>query len=201
MERFYKVVSVVFLPLFIPTYGMLLLISMDIFSVLPFTWKCIAVGGTAFFTCLLPLLPMVMMIKRGDISNVMISKKEERTIPYLFTFFGYFFWTLFLWRNIMFPPFLLAMAGVSAISILIVIFINLKWQISAHMSAMGGLVGAIIGVSYRLALNPVGTIGVAIFLSALVGLARLELKAHTPAQVVVGFLLSFLLVLLPCFYY
>jgi hypothetical protein len=201
MERFYKVVSVVFLPLLIPTYGMLLLMNMDVFSVLPFTWKCIAVGGTAFFTCLLPLLPIAIMLKKGDVSSVMISKREERTIPYLFTFFGYFFWTLFLWRSIMFPPFLLAMAAASAISILIVIFINLKWQISAHMSAMGGLVGGIFGVSYRLALNPVGLMGVALFLSALVGLARLELKAHTPAQVVVGFLLSFFLVLLPCFYY
>ena len=91
MERFYKVVSVVFLPLFIPTYGMLLLMSMDIFTVMPFAWKCIAVVGTLFFTFLLPLIPIVMMIRKGDVSNVMISKREERTIPYLFTFFGYFF--------------------------------------------------------------------------------------------------------------
>ncbi len=198
MQRFYNIVSIVFVPLLIPTYGMLLIVNMDVFSILPFVWKAYAVGGTVFFTLIMPMVPIAMMIKKGSVSTVMISKKEERTVPYLFTFIGYCCWVFFLWKNMHLPPFLLGMAIACTSSILIVTVINLKWKISAHMSAMGGLLGGVIGVSFRMGLNPLWLIGTVILLSGLVGLARLELKAHNPWQVVAGFSLSFMLVLLPC---
>lgn len=200
MQRFYNIVSIVFVPLLIPTYGLLLIVNMDVFSMLPFVWKAYAVGGTIFFTLILPLIPIAMMIKKGSVSTVMISKKEERTVPYLFTFFGYCCWVFFIWRSLQLPPFFLAMAVACTSSILIVTLINLKWKISAHMSAMGGLLGGVIGVSLRMGMNPAWLIGLVIFFSGLVGLARLELKAHNPLQVVAGFFLSFMLVLFSCFY-
>jgi hypothetical protein len=201
MQKFYKIVSGLTVPLFIPTYGLMLLLNMNVFSILPYEWKMLAIGGTFFFTILMPALPILWMIRKGNISNVMISKKEERTIPYLFTFVGYAMWTFFLWKIMHFPFFIVSMAISCTISILLVAMINLKWKVSAHMSGMGGLVGSVIGISYVTAMNPVGLICFVLLLSALVALARLELKAHTPLQVFVGFVMSCLLMILPCLFF
>jgi membrane-associated phospholipid phosphatase len=198
MKTFLKIISIIFQPLLIPTYGMIMLMNMDVFSLLPFLWRVIAVGGTFVFTGLLPAMPIVLMLRKGDVSNVFISKREERTMPYLFSFLAYIFWALFLWRTMQFPPFLVAMGLGAAVSIFIIVFINLRWKISAHLSAMGGLTGAIFGVCYRMAINPVWLFATVLLISALVALARIELKAHTPAQTITGFVVGFVVVFLPC---
>jgi membrane-associated phospholipid phosphatase len=201
MKTFYKIISLVFQPFLIPTYGMLLLMNMDVFSLLPIFWRVVAIVGTFVFTGLLPSIPIYFLMKRGEVHDIFISKKEERTMPYLFSFLAYVFWALFLWRTMQFPLFLVAMAGGSAVSIFIILFINLRWKISAHVSSMGGLAGAIFGVSYRFAINPLAILIIVLALSALVALSRIELKAHTPAQAVGGFIIGFLTIFSPCFFF
>lgn len=199
MKTFYKIISLVFQPFLIPTYGMLLLMNMDVFSLLPLFWRVVAIIGTFLFTGLLPSIPIYFLMKRGEVHDLFISKKEERTMPYLFSFLAYVFWALFLWRTMQFPLFLVAIAGGSAVSIFIILFINLRWKISAHVSSMGGLAGAIFGVSYRFAINPLAILFIILALSALVALSRIELKAHTPGQAIAGFMIGFLTIFLPCF--
>jgi membrane-associated phospholipid phosphatase len=201
MKSFYKIISLVFIPLLLPTYAMIMMMNMDVFSVLPVLWRWIAVLGTFIFTGVLPALPIILMRRRGDINDLFITKREERTMPYLFTFMAFVFWALFMWRTMQFPIFIVAMGMGAAISIIIIVFINLKWKISAHASGMGGLCGAVFGVSYRTAINPVWLIGIVLLLSALVALSRLELKAHTPGQVLAGFAVGFATVFIPCFFF
>ena len=198
MKTFYKAVSIIFQPLLMPTYGMILLTNMDIFSVLPLMWRLITIVGTFLFTGILPMVPILIMIKKGEIHDMFISNKEERTMPYLFSFLAYVFWVLFMWRTLQFPLFIVSMGMGSAASILIIVFINLKWKISAHLSGMGGLTGAIFGVCYRCAINPVWLFALVLIISALVALSRMELKAHTPGQVLAGFVVGFVTVFTPC---
>ena len=198
MKTFYKAVSIIFQPLLMPTYGMILLTNMDIFSVLPLMWRLITIIGTFLFTGILPMVPILIMIKKGEIHDMFISNKEERTMPYLFSFLAYVFWALFMWRTLQFPLFIVAMGMGSAFSIFIIVFINLKWKISAHSSGMGGLTGAIFGVCYRCAINPVWLFALILIISALVALSRMELKAHTPGQVLAGFVVGFITVFTPC---
>lgn len=180
---------------------MLLLINMDIFSPMPIIWRWIAVLGTFIFTGILPALPIWLMMKRGDVNDLFITKREERTMPYLFSFMAYVFWSLFMWRTLQFPMFIVAMGMGSAVSIFIIVFINLRWKISAHLAGMGGLCGAIFGVSYRTAINPVWLFALILIISGLVALARLELKAHTPGQTLAGFTVGFVAVFTPCFFF
>jgi len=140
-------------------------------------------------------------MKRGEVNDLFISKKEERTMPYLFSFMAYVFWALFMWRTMQFPIFIVAMGMGSALSIFIIVFINLSWKISAHMAGVGGLCGAVFGICYRMAINPVGFIALILFISALVAFSRLELKAHTPGQVLAGFVVGFMAVFTPCFFF
>ena len=197
MKRIHQVISLVFQPLLIPTFAMLLLMNMDIFILLPFRWRLIAVVGTFIFTGLLPALPIWLMMKRGEVNDLFISKREERTMPYLFSFMAYVFWALFMWRTLQFPMFIVAMGMGSAVSIFIIVIINLKWKISAHAAGMGGLCGSVFGVCYRTAINPVGFIALILLISGLVAFSRLELKAHTPGQVLAGFVVGFIMVFTP----
>jgi len=197
MKRIHQIISLVFQPLLMPTYAMLLLMNMEIFILLPLRWRLIAIIGTFIFTGVLPALPIWLMMRRGDVNDLFISKREERTMPYLFSFMAYVFWALFMWRTLQFPMFIVAMGMGSAVSIFIIVFINLKWKISAHAAGMGGLCGSVFGVCYRTAINPVWFFAVILLISGLVALSRLELKAHTPGQVLAGFVVGFIMVFTP----
>jgi membrane-associated phospholipid phosphatase len=200
MKKFYDIISFVFQPLLMPTYGMILLLNLDVFDLLPLIWKLVAVIGTLLFTGLLPAVPILLMMKRGEVHDLFISRREERTMPYLFSFLAYIFWTLFMWRGLSFPMFIVGAGVGTAISILIITFINLKWKISAHLSGIGGLAGGVFGVCYRLAYNPFWFFILVLFLAALVALSRIGLKAHTPGQTLAGFTVGFISVFIPCFY-
>ena len=200
MKKFYDIISFVFQPLLMPTYGMILLLNLDVFDLLPLIWKLVAVIGTLLFTGLWPAVPILLMMKRGEVHDLFISRREERTMPYLFSFLAYIFWTLFMWRGLSFPMFIVGAGVGTAISILIITFINLKWKISAHLSGIGGLAGGVFGVCYRLAYNPFWFFILVLFLAALVALSRIGLKAHTPGQTLAGFTVGFISVFIPCFY-
>ncbi len=201
MNNLYKVISIIFQPLLIPTYAIIMLINMEVFSNLPVFWRWIAIAGTFVFTAVLPAVPIFFMMRRGDINDVFISKREERTMPYLFSFIAYVFWSMFMWRTMQFPIFIVSMSIGSTLTIVIIVLVNLKWKISAHLAGMGGIVGAIFGVCYRMAYNPLWFFVLIFSLSALVALSRLELKAHTPLQTLVGFLVGFVMTFLPCFFF
>ncbi len=201
MKTFYKIISLVFQPLLMPTYAMAMLMNMDIFSPMALFWRWVAIIGTFLFTGILPAVPIYLMMRRGEVNDLFISKKEERTMPYLFSFMAYVFWALFMWRTLQFPMFIVAMGMGSAISIFIIVFINLRWKISAHAAGMGGFCAAIFGVCYRTAINPVWLFSIILVISALVALSRLELKAHTPGQVLAGFAVGFAAVFTPSFFF
>ena len=201
MKTFYKAITLIFQPLLMPTFGMIILMNMTFFVGLPPLWRWISIIGTFIFTAVLPAIPILVMLRKGEINDLFISKKEERTMPYLFSFLAYVFWSMFMWRTLQFPMFIVAMGIGSAISIIAITVINLKWKISAHLGGVGGLTGAVFGVCYRMAINPLPFLIVILAISALVALARLELKAHTPGQVLAGFVVGFLAVFLPCIFF
>ena len=184
-----------------PTFGILLLMNMDVFSTLPLLWRWIAIGGTFLFTAVLPAVPILLMLRKGEVQDLFISRREERTMPYLFSFMAYVFWALFMWRTMHFPLFIVSMGIGSAVSIFIIVIINLQWKISAHMAGIGGLTGAIFGVSYRMAINPLWFLIIILTISALVALSRIGLRAHTPGQTLAGYVVGFLAVFLPCIFF
>jgi membrane-associated phospholipid phosphatase len=138
-----------------------------------------------------------MMLRKGQIKDLYISKKEQRTFPYLFSLLAYTFWTIFLWRVLQVPFFIVTMGIGSVISIIIITLINIKWKISAHLSGIGGLTGGVFAYCYVMGVNPVWLMILMLVASALTALSRIELKAHTPAQTLAGFTVGFLMVFLP----
>lgn len=197
MKQFLKVISFVFQPLLMPTFGIAMLLFTNLALFYTDIWKWFALGGTFLFTAILPATPILMMMRKGQIKDLYISKREQRTFPYLFSLLAYIFWTVFMWRVLQVPFFIVAMGIGSVLSIIIITLINMKWKISAHLSGIGGLTGGVFAFCYVMAVNPVWLMILMLFISALTALSRIELKAHTPAQTLAGFTVGFLMVFLP----
>jgi membrane-associated phospholipid phosphatase len=77
-----------------------------------------------------------------------------------------------------------------SVVILSVLIINIWWKVSIHTASMGGITGIFIAIAIRYELELLFLIGMMLFISGLVGFARLKLDAHKPSQVYVGFLVG-----------
>ena len=199
-----KILSVVFYPLFIPTYGVALFCYSyhTVVRELPIVWMVVAVMSTFFITAVIPITAIWIRIFRGAVSDIQIEKAQERTVPFLYSIFCFSVWCYTMISKLNVPTFLTYVTIGATVAIILVMIINLFWKISAHMTGMGGLFGGLI--TYCLGIGAVPTIGTLclwIGVILLVMYARLRLNAHTPAQVMTGWLLGVACTALPyCIY-
>ena len=186
-------------PLFMPTYGIIFFcIAFSRLQIaLPIAYWLVACIGTFFMTALIPLSLMIIRRLRGTISDISISNAPERTPIYLYTFICYAFWCYFLYKVIHAP--FVSLIGVGAtVTLAIILFVNRYWKISAHLAGVGGFLGGILAYTYNYTLPlPIVTIAIILFVALLLMYARLYLNAHTPMQVVTGFLLGVIMTFIP----
>ena len=80
--------------------------------------------------------------------------------------------------------------------IIIALLITFYWKISVHMIGIGGMLGALIGISFRINVDFVILIALTVLCSGIVGFARLKLNTHKPLQIYTGFLSGVIIMLL-----
>lgn len=191
--------SIICYPLLMPMYGMLFyfLALKDITTYLPIYW-IIAFAGTFFFTILIPLSLILLMLHRKQISSIYIENSNERTMPYIYTLCCYAFWCYFLSGVLHVAKVFFWSAIGASVALLVVTVINSRWKISAHLCGLGGLIGGMVAYMMTAGYLPSTLFVCLILLVALLLMyARLYLKAHTDIQVVAGFLLGLILTFLP----
>ena len=195
-----QALSYILYPLFVPTYGMALFCYAfaQRSAGIPVVWSLVAIIGTLFLTCLLPLSAILMLMRRGRVSSLQIENPAERTMPYIYSTVGFGFWAYLLIRILQAPTYI-CMTGVgAAVALVAVLLINRRWKISAHLTGFGGLTGGLF--SYWLGVGALPGWGGLVLLFALtlaLMYARLYLRAHTPGQVVAGWLLGLSCTFLP----
>lgn len=200
--RIAKLISYLFHPLLMPTYGFAIIFftSNYISTFTSVSVKLVILSITFIFTFLLPTANALILLKMGRIKSLEMETINERIIPYTSAAL-YFFALFYLFYNAEFPSIFKILILGAAVSILLTIFISLKWKISAHTIGIGGIAGAALGISYRLQLDLHFILMLVILFSGIVGYARLKLNAHTPAQVYSGFILGFFVELLMMIFY
>lgn len=195
-KRLAQVISVVFYPLFIPTYAYAMLLTMPAYfsALLPSSAKWLMLGLVFMTTCLIPTLLFVVMIKTKIVNTRWLADREDRTFPYTVSII-FFYLAYYMLRQLQVSPiFTYFMIGATLLNVLI-LGINFFYKISSHTASIGAVVGMTVGLSYFLGTFYFGLIAGSIFASGLVGFARLKLQAHTQAQVYLGFLLGFLTII------
>lgn len=196
-----KGLSIILFPLFTPTYLMVAFCAMFSNLRLPLTaqYWAYAVGGTLFFTCLVPLIVLLVMKAQGRISDLDISNHKERFVPLLYAIMSFSFWCAYLESVLKVPDFMFWTAVSSVIALVVCAVISHWWKISAHLASMGGVVGMTVGFLLYFGVNAPVTVCLLLLLSLLLMYARIYLDAHTPLQVVLGFLLGLVFTITPNF--
>ena len=193
-----KILSVVFHPLLIPTYTLLIIFNLNVFfsMIIPQLAKWQILGMVFLITFLFPLFMMILFQRIGIIKSLYMKTKEERTLPYLMTIIFYYLASYLLKQLQISPIFYYFILGATFL-IIITLIINFFWKISIHMIGIGGMLGTLIGLSFLWMIDIPFLIILLILCSGITGFARLKLNAHNPAQIYSGFLLgtSFMLLL------
>ena len=183
-----------------PTYGIVLFCMAFSQQIpLPAVYWLVSCIGTFFMTALIPLSLMIFRRLRGEISDISISNASERTPIYVYTIICYAFWSYFLYKVIHAP--FVSLIGIGAtIALGLVLLINTRWKISAHLTGLGGLLGGILAYVYNYTLPlPMVTISIILGIALVLMFARLYLNAHTSLQVVTGFLLGIIMTFTPTY--
>lgn len=151
-------------------------------------WKIL--GLLFISTVLMPLTFVFMMLRMGRIDTMQMERQRERNWPLLTTAMiyagGYY-----AIRSRAVPDFIQLFLLGAVIGMLLALVVNLKWKISLHMIGIGGLCGGITA-AFMLGIDGNLWLAAGCFLAAgLLGTARLYLHAHSPVQVLAGFLTGF----------
>ena len=191
--------SVLLYPMLMPLYGMLLFCyaMRQLSPTMPRLYLGICIIGTAILTLVIPIMLLLFMRWRGYIGSLHIENPKQRTTPYIYTLICYGFWAYFVHGVAKLPIFMLVVVIGAIAALLAVTIINRWWKISAHLTAMGGLLGGICSLGLYYAVLPLWPIIGVLLLSLLVMYARLLLDAHTPLQVIAGYLLGILCTFTP----
>ena len=184
-----RVTSSLFHPLLIPTLGFLLLFNSGFyFAILPWNVKKFILLVVFLSTCVLPALS-IFLLSLNSKFDVNMEKSTDRVLPIMFSTIFYYTGYLVLQKVPIFPIYKFFIVASILVQIALLI-VSLKWKISAHSAAIGGLVGGFFGLSFRLQENPVIILVSLVIIAGMVGSSRLILGKHTNAQIYAGFLVG-----------
>lgn len=146
-------------------------------------------GPMLFFTTVVPVLLLISLKYLGVIRSVTLNERGDRKYPLLGAMLSNL-GLAWVYHQMGTGSFLKVMALASAALVLVAWIITLWWKISIHMASLGGFL-AIMAYGFFTDNQPMllpltGIVAMAILL----GWARIERKAHSPAQVVAGLLLG-----------
>lgn len=192
MKTIAHVISTIFQPLLMPTYGVMLIFVYTYFGMiyLPQFWQIILPAVLFSFT--VPALLILMLYRKRIISDLSLKIRRERFYPYLITLLSYSVMIVYYFKMRM-PVWFLMIMVASVVIMVIAILVTFTWKISAHMFGVGGLIGGSMAVSYFVERsNPYYMFMGLFIIAGLIGTSRLILRRHTLHQVIAGFLLGFL---------
>jgi hypothetical protein len=191
-ERLAKIISIVFHPLLMPVYGMIIIFSAPtLLGYLPFNVKKLLILILLVNNVLLPLSLLPFFIHRKIISSWTISERKERNIPLIIITILYFA-TSYIVFKFPIPAFLKSFIYAAALLSVIVTIINFWWKISLHSVGAGALIGLVLSLSFKM-LTPLEWYLIsAVIAGGLVLSSRLKLNLHGPLQVWMGLVTGFL---------
>lgn len=181
--------SYVFHPIFIPVYAALFYFFWnDSYFTNP--EKYFAIFQIVIITLLLPILFFFLLRTAGQVDSIMISKISQRKIPLVIQSFL----TILLVRKSItldhYPEFHFFFLGGLLSTVLALALLFLSTKASLHAIAISAFTVFVIGLSIHSQTRNINLIAFLVLMNGFVASSRLEMKAHTPKELVIGFLLG-----------
>jgi membrane-associated phospholipid phosphatase len=198
-------ISVALHPLLLPTLCFFVLLYITPLAALQVKSEARVFILSAVFilTFVAPALGIMLFYLTGQLNNLTMADRTDRQLPFVMTTFFYWLATYFFMfgRGFRDLPILGVIVGSVSVSLALVSIITFYWKISAHSVGMSGVVGFLLGLTYKYgAENLLIPLIISILLTGLLMTSRLQLNAHQPAQILagsaLGFFISFLSIVL-----
>jgi hypothetical protein len=187
-ERAAKITSIIFHPLLMPLYGLLMIFfAPTLFWYLPLRVKEILFFIFLINNVLIPISLMPFLRYRNLISSWIIEERRERVIPLLIASLLYSV-TSYIMFKLQIPVFVKAYTYSLALLSVVLLIINLSWKISLHSAGAGAMTAVIFVLSVRMGVPLPVQIAVTLILSGIVMSGRLILNSHKPLEVYGGFI-------------
>lgn len=189
MKAFSKIISAIFHPLFTPILGVLCY-----FKITPKHYTLNVLSGNILpifiLTVIVPIVCYLILRNVGLVTSYDLPTLKERKYP--------FYINLALLLMIVYKVipnnyteelfyFFLGLLTATFTALALLLF---KFKSSMHLMGMGTLVMFLISLSVHFEINIVFAIALGILSTGLVASARLYLRAHTTAEIVIGFLIG-----------
>jgi hypothetical protein len=179
--------SYLFHPIFVPVFATLFyFFSYD--NSFENKEKLFILFQISIITIVIPILTYLLLRSLNKVDSVMIFELSQRKIPLLLQCFL----IITLIRNNItidrYPElhFFFLGALFSTLTALLLLFFKIK--ASLHMMAISALTVFVIGLSVQLQVQNTFAIALLVFMNGVVASSRLEMKAHTNKELIIGFL-------------
>ena len=184
--RISKIFSVVFHPVFIPLYGLLLIYSSPtLLSFIPARMKWTIFLLVLANNVILPLLLAAMLYLRGAIKTFNARDRNERVVLLTFALLMYTI-TAILLLKIQVPNLFRAYFISTAFVTLVTLIITAIYRISLHAAGFGGLLSLLIFMIMLYDIRSAWQLVTIVLIGGGVMSSRLYLDDHTPTETWTG---------------
>jgi len=186
LKSILPIFSYIFHPLFISVYAaaFFFVLFWDFFVLQEIYLYMIQI---VIITVLIPISLFYLLLSLGKVDSVMVAQLSQRKIPLTVNCILLLILTQKSITIDRIPELYFFFFGAFWSTILAILFLFLKVKASLHMLGIAALTFFIIGLSSRVEISLLYTIATFITLNGFVASSRLQMKAHTLFELVVGF--------------
>ncbi|WP_246074157.1 phosphatase PAP2 family protein [Flavobacterium daemonense] len=191
MKKILPLFSYILHPIFISMYAALfyLFCKEDAFSNQE---KYFVLFQILIITILVPVLFFLLLKSTGHVNSIMVHETSQRKIPLLLQCFLYI---LLVKRSIIitrYPELHFFFLGALFTSILALVATLFKLKPSLHVAAISGFTIFVIGLNIHLQMQNPYWPALLILLTGIVASSRMEMKAHTSREIILGLFIGVL---------
>jgi len=184
-------ISVVLHPLFMPT-----LLTYAVYLLAPVSFAAIPAGVflrwlamVAVNTLLLPLVCVLLLKGLGFIESIHMPRLKDRIIP-LIAGMTFYFWAYQVAKGVDMPFIMNVLLLGNFWGIVLLFLVSIFYKVSMHTAAAGGMLGIVIVLMIINPINMQLPLFLALLAAGLAGTARLLLRAHTPGEIWLGYVIG-----------
>lgn len=189
MRLFSKLVSYIFHPIFLPLAG-----TISYFLITPkYTTIELKSGNILpifILTIIIPILSFFILKNIGVVNSVFLTKPKERRYPLMINLILLFMILLKVIPDNYTIELYFFFLGLIAATSTCLFLLLIGFKTSLHMMGMGSILMFLIALSFHFERNIVIAISFMLFASGVVATARLYLKAHSRAELLIGFMVG-----------
>ncbi len=200
MKLFQKVISYIFHPLFVPIAG-----TFAYFLITPKYSPLELQSGNILpifiLTVIIPIITFLILRNIGYVNSIQLPTIQERKYPLYINLALLFMVVYKVIPNNYIIELYFFFVGLIAATLATLILLLFKIKSSMHLLGMGSLFMFLINLSIHFEINITLALSLCIFAIGLVATSRLYLKAHTKAEIFIGFCIGLISQLLTVKYW